>query len=124
LLTERGLGPALEALAARAPVPTTVDGVPERRLPPQVEAACYFVTSEALTNVAKYAGATSAAVSLVIEHGRVRLIVRDDGAGGADLNSGSGLRGLRDRVEALDGHLHIDSPPGLGTTLIAEIPVP
>jgi signal transduction histidine kinase len=124
LLTDRGLEPALEALAARAPVPTTVEGVPERRLPPQIEAACYFVTSEALTNVAKYAGAMSASVSLAIEHGRVRLIVRDDGVGGADLNAGSGLRGLRDRVEALDGHLHIDSPPGLGTTLIAEIPLP
>jgi signal transduction histidine kinase len=122
LLSDRGLGPALEALAARAPVPTTVDGVPERRLPPQIESACYFITAEALTNVAKYAGATSASVSLAFEHGRVRLIVRDDGAGGADLNAGSGLRGLRDRVEALDGHLHVDSPPGLGTTLIAEMP--
>jgi signal transduction histidine kinase len=123
LLSDRGLGPALEALATRAPVPTTVDGVPERRLPPQVEAACYFVTAEALTNVAKYAGAMSAGVSLAVEHGRVRLIVRDDGAGGADINAGSGLRGLRDRVEALDGRLDLDSPPGLGTTLIAEIPL-
>ena len=123
LLSDRGLGPALEALAARAPVPTTVDGVPERRLPPQVEAACYFVTAEALTNVAKYAGAMSASVSLAVEHGRVRLIVRDDGVGGADLDAGSGLRGLRDRVEALDGRLDLDSPPGLGTTLIAEIPI-
>jgi signal transduction histidine kinase len=124
LLSDRGLGPALEALAARAPVPTTVDGVPERRLPAPVEAACYFVTAEALTNVAKYAGATSASVSVEVEHGRVRLIVRDDGAGGADLNAGTGLRGLRDRVEALDGRLDLDSPPGLGTTLIAEMPVP
>jgi signal transduction histidine kinase len=123
LLSDRGLGPALEALAARAPVPTTVEGVLERRLPPAVEAACYFVTAEALTNVAKYAGAMSASVSLAVENGRVRLIVRDDGAGGADLRAGTGLRGLRDRVEALDGHLDIDSPPGLGTTLIAEIPI-
>ena len=123
LLSDRGLEPALEALAARAPVPTTVTGVPERRLPAPVEAACYFVTAEALTNVAKYAAAMSASVSLEMEHGRVRLIVRDDGVGGASLNAGSGLRGLRDRVEALDGHLHVDSPPGLGTTLIAEIPV-
>ena len=123
LLSDRGLGPALEALAARAPVPTTVEGVPERRLPPQIESACYFVTAEALTNVAKYAGAMSAGVSVAVEHGRVRLIVRDDGAGGADLNAGSGLRGLRDRVEALDGRFDVDSPPGLGTTLIAEIPV-
>jgi signal transduction histidine kinase len=123
LLSDRGLGPALEALAARAPVPTTVDGVPAHRLPPPVEAACYFVTAEALTNVAKYAGATSASVGVAVEHGRVRLIVRDDGAGGADFDAGTGLRGLRDRVEALDGRLDIDSPPGLGTTLIAEMPV-
>ena len=123
LLSERGLGPALEALAARAPVPTTVDGVPEQRLPPPVESAVYFVTAESLTNVAKYAGAMSAGVSLGVEHGRLRLIVRDDGAGGADPGAGSGLRGLRDRVEALDGELHVDSPPGLGTTVIAEIPL-
>jgi signal transduction histidine kinase len=123
LLTERGLGPALDALAARAPVPTTVDGVPAQRLPAPVEAAAYFVTAEALTNVAKYAGAMSASISLVTEHGRLRLIVRDDGAGGADPSTGSGLRGLRDRIEALDGQLHVDSPPGLGTTLIAEIPL-
>jgi signal transduction histidine kinase len=123
LLSERGLGPALEALASRAPVPTTVDGVPEQRLAPPVEATAYFVTAESLTNVAKYAGATCASVSLAIEHGRLRLIVRDDGAGGADPTSGTGLRGLRDRVEALDGHLDVDSPPGLGTTVIAEIPL-
>jgi signal transduction histidine kinase len=123
LLSERGLGPALEALAARAPVPTTVEGVPEQRLPPAVEAACYFVTAESLTNVAKYAGATSAGIHLAVEHGRVRLVVRDDGAGGADLNAGTGLRGLRDRVDALDGRLDVDSPPGLGTTVIAEIPL-
>jgi signal transduction histidine kinase len=123
LLSERGLGPALDALAARAPVPTTVDGVPAARLPAPVESAVYFVTAEALTNVAKYAGAMSASVSLASEHGRLRLVVRDDGAGGADLQGGTGLRGLRDRVEALDGYLHIDSPPGLGTTLIAELPI-
>jgi signal transduction histidine kinase len=123
LLSERGLGPALEALAARAPVPTTVDGVPAQRLHPAVESAVYFVTAESLTNVAKYAGAMSAGVSLAIEHGRLRLLVRDDGAGGADINSGTGLRGLRDRVEALDGALYVDSPPGLGTAVIAEIPI-
>jgi signal transduction histidine kinase len=123
LLSERGLGPALEALAARTPVPTSVDGVPAQRLPAPVESTAYFVTAEALTNVAKYAGATSASISLAIEHGRLRLIIRDDGAGGADPTAGSGLRGLRDRVEAIDGELHIDSPPGLGTTLIAELPL-
>jgi signal transduction histidine kinase len=123
LLSERGLGPALEALATRAPIPTTVDGVPAERLPPAIESAVYFATAEALTNVAKYAGAISASVTLSVEHGRLRLIVRDDGAGGADPNSGTGLRGLRDRIEALDGELHVDSPPGLGTMVIAEIPL-
>jgi signal transduction histidine kinase len=123
LLSERGLGPALEALASRAPVPTTVEGVPAQRLPAPVESAAYYVTAEALTNVAKYAGAMSAAVTLAVDHGRLRLLVRDDGAGGADPLKGSGLRGLNDRVEALDGVLHVDSPPGLGTTVIAEIPL-
>jgi signal transduction histidine kinase len=123
LLSERGLGPALEALAARAPVPTTVEGIPDERLPPPVEAAAYFVTAEALTNVAKYANADSAGIALHVEHGRLRLTVRDDGAGGADLSAGRGLRGLRDRVEALDGTLDVDSPPGRGTTITAEMPV-
>jgi signal transduction histidine kinase len=123
LLSQRGLGPALEALATRAPVPTTVDGVPAGRLPAPVEATAYFVTAEALTNVAKYAGATSATVSLALGHGRVRLVIRDDGAGGADLQSGRGLRGLRDRVDALDGTFEVDSPPGLGTTVIADLPI-
>jgi signal transduction histidine kinase len=123
LLSERGLGPALEALAARAPVPTTVEGVPIERLPAPVEAAAYFVTSESLTNVAKYANASSARVRLEVEHGRMRLTVSDDGDGGADPFTGSGLRGLRDRVEALDGRLEIHSPPGVGTTITADIPL-
>jgi signal transduction histidine kinase len=123
LLSDRGLGPALEALADRAPVPVTVTGVPEERLPPPVEAAAYFVTAESLTNVAKYAQATEARVGLAMEHGRVRLEVADDGVGGADLSGGTGLRGLRDRVEALDGELSVLSPPGGGTTVIAEMPV-
>jgi len=123
LLSDRGLGPALEALAARAPVPTTVEGIPEQRLPPQVEAAAYFVTAEALTNVAKYARAETAGVRLDVEHGVLRLTVSDDGVGGADLQNGTGLRGLRDRVEALDGHLELHSPPAEGTTIVAEIPV-
>jgi signal transduction histidine kinase len=123
LLSERGLGPALEALASRAPIPTTVTGVPEKRLPAPVESAAYFVTAEALTNVAKYARAESASVALLVEHGLLCLTVRDDGTGGADLAVGSGLRGLRDRVEALDGRLDVDSPPGVGTTVSAEIPL-
>jgi signal transduction histidine kinase len=123
LLSERGLGPALEALAARAPVPVTVDGIPAQRLPPPIESAAYFVTAEALTNVAKYAHAESAGITLAVEHGYVRLTVHDDGDGGADPSSGTGLRGLRDRVEALDGRLEVDSPPGVGTTVVAEIPL-
>ena len=78
--------------------------------------------AEALTNVAKYAGATSAGVSLSVEHGHVRLLVRDDGAGGANLNAGTGLRGLRDRVEALGGELDLESREGAGTTLVARLP--
>ena len=97
--------------------------MPAERLPAPVESAVYFVTAESLTNVAKYAGAMSAGISLTVEHGWLRLVVRDDGAGGADPNAGTGIRGLRDRVEALDGQLHIDSPSGLGTTVIAEIPL-
>ena len=88
-----------------------------------VEACAYFVTAEALTNVAKYAHATEAFVQLSLEDDCLRLQVRDDGVGGADPSTGSGLRGLRDRVDALDGHLELDSPPGGGTTLTVEIPV-
>jgi signal transduction histidine kinase len=123
VLSDRGLGPALEALAARAPVPVTVSGMPDRRLGAPVEAAAYFVVAEALTNVAKYAGAESARVTLAIEHGVLRVIVADDGCGGADPDAGTGLHGLRDRVDALDGTLTVDSPPGVGTTLTAEIPL-
>jgi signal transduction histidine kinase len=123
LLSDRGLGPALDALAGRAPVPVTVTGVPDDRLPPPVEAAAYFVTAESLTNVAKYADASAARVRLGVEHGVLRLDVSDDGKGGASLDGGTGLRGLRDRVEALDGRLSVLSPPGAGTSVIAEIPL-
>jgi signal transduction histidine kinase len=123
VLSDRGLGPALEALASRAPLPVMVIGVPERRLPPAVEAAAYFVVAEALTNVAKYAEAESAQVTLTIEHGIVRVVVADDGRGGADPAGGTGISGLRDRVDALDGTLDVHSPPGEGTTLTAEIPL-
>jgi signal transduction histidine kinase len=123
LLSERGLGPALEALAARAPIPVNVEGIPQDRLPPPVESAAYFTTAEALTNVAKYANAESATVELAVHPGHLRLAIADDGIGGADLNLGTGLRGLRDRVEALDGRLEVDSPAGAGTTVVAEIPL-
>jgi signal transduction histidine kinase len=123
VLSDRGLGPALEALAARAPVPVDVCGVPESPLPPPVEAAAYFVTAEALTNVAKYAQASEASVQLEIEDARLRVAVHDDGVGGADPALGTGLRGLRDRVDALDGQLDIESPEGGGTIITVELPL-
>ena len=123
VLSDRGLGAALEALASRAPVPVEVSGVPECPLAHEIEACAYFVTAEALTNVAKYAHASSAWVELTLEDGRLRVQVRDDGVGGADPTTGTGLRGLRDRVDALDGELEVDSPPGGGTIVTAEVPV-
>ena len=123
ILSDRGLGAALEALAARAPVPVQISGVPSSPLPPPVEAAAYFVTAEALTNVAKYARAEHASVELSVDGDRLRVEIRDDGVGGADPASGSGLRGLADRVDAVDGRLEVHSPPGQGTTVAAELPV-
>jgi signal transduction histidine kinase len=123
VLSDHGLGPALEALASRAPVPVDVIGVPDFQLGHEVEACAYFVTAEALTNVAKYARASFASVELSVEDDRLRVQVRDDGVGGADPTTGTGLRGLRDRVDALDGDLEIDSPPGGGTTVTVEVPV-
>jgi PAS domain S-box-containing protein len=124
ILTDRGLAAALEALVARAPVPVELE-VPEERLPEQVEAAAYYVVAEALTNVAKYAGPCSAHVRVREdgEEGLVTVEVLDDGAGGADPERGSGLRGLADRVAALDGRLAVESAPGSGTRVAAEIPV-
>ena len=123
VLSDHGLGPALDALAARAPVPVEVSGVPAEPLPPAIEAAAYFVTSEALANVAKYADASEASVRVSVDDGRLRVQIADDGVGGADPAAGSGLDGLRDRVDALDGRLELDSPPGAGTTLTVEIPL-
>jgi signal transduction histidine kinase len=123
VLSDRGLGAALEALATRCPVPVDVRGVPDDPLPPPVEAAAYFVTAEALTNVAKYANATEATVQLELDDGLLRVAVQDDGVGGADPALGTGLRGLRDRVDALDGRLDIASEQGCGTTLTVELPL-
>jgi signal transduction histidine kinase len=109
VLSDRGLGPALEALAARTPVPVRISGVPEARLSPQVEAAAYYLVAEALTNVVKHAGATSVAVEIARTHGHTLVEVRDDGTGGAAVGEGTGLRGLADRVEALGGSLEIHS---------------
>jgi signal transduction histidine kinase len=123
VLSDRGLEAALGALAARAPVPVDVTGVPEEPLPRPVEAAVYFVTAEALTNIAKYARAEAASIDLCVDDGSVRLQISDDGVGGADTATGTGLSGLCDRVEALDGTFEIDSPPGGGTCVTVEIPL-
>ncbi len=122
VLTDRGLGPALESLADRAPLPVELDHVPGERLPAPVEAAAFYVVAEALTNVAKYADATSVRVSVARFNGRAVVEVADDGRGGADPAQGTGLRGLVDRVEALNGHLDVESPVGRGTRVRAEIP--
>ena len=122
VLSDHGLGPALEALASRAPVPVEISGVPAEPLAPPVEAAAYFVTAEALTNIAKHARAQGAWVQLAVEDDRLRLQVRDDGVGGANPD-GTGLHGLRDRVDALDGRIAVDSPPGGGTVVTVEIPL-
>ena len=123
VLTDRGLEPALQSLVTRAPVPVTVAEAPTERLPEPVEAAAYYVVAEALTNIAKYANAKAATVRVSRANGRALVEVTDDGVGGADVSRGTGLRGLADRVGALDGTLEVESPPGGGTTIRAEIPV-
>ena len=123
LLTDRGLGPALEALASRCPLRVDVENEVEGRLPLAVEAAAYYIVSESLANVAKHADASAVEVRVSRDDGIARIEVVDDGVGGAELARGTGLRGLADRVEALDGRLHIVSPPNAGTRVWAEIPV-
>ena len=122
VLTDRGLRPALETLAARTPVPVELIA-PDERLVADVEAAAYYVVAESLTNVAKYARATSARVCVQPQDGVLVVTVSDDGVGGADPVNGSGLRGLVDRVAVLDGTLAIESPSGGGTSIRAEIPL-
>ncbi|GGM26170.1 hypothetical protein GCM10007977_029120 [Dactylosporangium sucinum] len=133
LLSQGGLGPAIKALARRSPVPVAVNHAPNRRLPAYVEVAAYYVVSEALANSAKHAGASMIDVDLDIvadgsgpdgaAQGEVLSVtVRDDGTGGADPRQGSGLAGVRDRVEALGGTLLLTSPPGCGTSLSVRLP--
>jgi len=124
VLTDRGLEAAVRALADRAPIPVELARLPKDRLPDSVEAAIYYLVAEAITNVAKYAKATCASVAVARSNGFATVVVRDDGIGGAEPVPGSGLVGLADRVEALGGRLHVESPPGQGTQLTAEIPVP
>ncbi|CAM3569289.1 histidine kinase [Smaragdicoccus niigatensis] len=122
ILSTDGLGPALLQLASRSKVPVRVDS-PAERFPEPVETAAYFVVAEALANVSKYAKAESAQVTVQTSHGSLTVEVADDGVGGASLGAGTGLAGLADRVAALDGRLTVDSPPGAGTKVRAEIPV-
>jgi signal transduction histidine kinase len=121
-LSDRGLGTALETLVHRAPVPVTLRSGAGDRLPEAVELAAYFVVSEALTNVVKYAHASQAMVELARANGRLVVEVADDGVGGADPARGTGLRGLADRLAVLEGRLEVDSAPGRGTRVRARIP--
>jgi signal transduction histidine kinase len=121
---DRGLDAALSSVALRAPLPVAVTVDVDQRPGTPVEIAAYYLVSETLTNVAKYAGATTATVTVTREHDDLVVEVADDGVGGADPSRGSGLRGLADRVNALGGSVHVSSPRGQGTTVRAEIPCP
>jgi signal transduction histidine kinase len=121
ILTEEGLGAAIETLANRSSLPVQVR-VPAERYPPAVEATAYFVVCEALANVTKHAGASEASVTALRVDGRLRVEIADDGTGGANAAAGSGLQGLVDRVVALGGTFRFESPPGRGTLVVAEIP--
>jgi signal transduction histidine kinase len=122
VLTEQGLAAALKTLAERSPIPVIIAEAPKQRFAPPAEAAAYFLVSESLANVAKYARASRVHVSVIRANGLVLVDVDDDGVGGADPSHGSGLRGLADRVHALDGQLELVSEPGHGTQVHAEIP--
>jgi signal transduction histidine kinase len=122
ILTDRGLAPAIDALADRTPVEVDAMVDVTDRLSKPVEAAAYFVVAEALTNVVKYAQASNVAIAVRQVNGEVLVDVSDDGVGGVDVGAGSGLRGLQDRLAAVDGEMDIDSPPGAGTRLRARIP--
>jgi signal transduction histidine kinase len=122
ILTETGLRAAVEALAERTPTPVVID-IPDRRYPSAVEATAYYIVAEALTNVARYAGAKSVTVTARDDGIQLHVSVRDDGRGGADPARGSGLRGLLDRVAAAGGSLTVESPSGAGTLVRASLPV-
>ena len=121
-LSEAGLADAVGRLAERAPVPVELD-VPEERLPQSLETAFYFTVAEALTNIAKYASATRACVTVAVQDGLATAQISDDGCGGATATGGSGLRGLADRLEAIGGSLELESPPGGGTVVRACVPL-
>jgi signal transduction histidine kinase len=123
ILSDKGLGPALRALARRSAVPVELDVRPDRRLPERVEVAAYYVVSEALTNAAKHSHASLVHVEIYADDSMVKLAIRDDGIGRADPERGSGLIGLADRVEALGGGIQMASPAGHGTLLVVRIPI-
>jgi signal transduction histidine kinase len=123
ILAEGGLGPALKTLAHRSPIPVELDVREDGRLPESLEVAAYYVVSEALTNAAKHSGATKVEVEVEVDHHTLRIIVRDDGVGGAEPARGSGLLGLKDRAEAIGGTLTLESRLNVGTRLIAELPL-
>jgi signal transduction histidine kinase len=123
ILTEGGLEPALKVLARRSAVPVELDLRAERRLPPPIEVAAYYVVSEALTNAAKHAQASAVNVELDTRGALLQLAIRDDGIGGADVNQGSGLVGLSDRIEAVGGTFTLSSQPGDGTDIRVAIPL-
>ena len=123
ILAERGLGPALKTLARRFPVPVDLQMQVEGRLPERVEVSAYYVVSEALANAAKHAHASAVTVIAEVTNEVLRVVVRDDGAGGAGFTGGTGLVGLKDRVQALDGRILLDSPRTAGTTLRVELPL-
>ncbi len=123
ILTQQGLAPALEALAARSHTPVTLDVAIDVRLPAPVEAAAYFTVSETLANVGKYAEATAVQITAALQDGEMVVLVADDGVGGARPTTGSGLRGLQDRVAALDGTLRLHSPAGEGTRVEVRVPL-
>ena len=122
VLTDGGLGPALRGLVARLPLEVSVSGVPERRLPIDVESTAYFVVAEGLTNVARYSGTRRALVEFALSNGSLAIEVRDFGRGGADPEAGTGLRGLEARVAVHEGKLSVTSTPGEGTTGHVEVP--
>jgi signal transduction histidine kinase len=122
VLSDRGLKPALESLAGKAPLPVELAAVPEERLPQNVERAAYNVVAEAVSNAARYSQASHCVVKVVRDNGHALVEVKDDGVGGADPKQGNGLRGLADRLSALDGSLELVSAPGEGTIVYAEIP--
>jgi signal transduction histidine kinase len=123
VLNARGLEPALQSLADRAPFPVTIVGVPSNRLDEGVEAAVYYLVAESLTNAAKHADASEARIAITQANEEVVVTIGDNGSGGADVAGGSGLRGLADRIEALGGRFELESPSGDGTLVRATLPL-